>query len=103
MSDNTTHIPIAHDNRALVPAQLAQPVAAAEGAERQVTAWLRDVAHRARHDDKLHPDTGQPRPRRPLPLVTQDLMEITNPAAARYYVDDEWPLDEGINRGQWQS
>jgi len=99
MNDPDTSYTSIPRDRALVAVDSdASPGASAERAR----AWRRDVALRVRHDEGLDPDTGQPRRRCPLPLVTQDLTAITDPATARYDVDEEWPLDDGINRGQWR-
>ncbi len=99
MNDRTTsHAPTPRDCALVAVDPDAVPKMNADRAR----AWLRTMARMARHDDGLDPDTGQPHPRHPLPLVTQDLTAITDPATARYDVDEEWPLDDGINRGQWR-
>ncbi len=77
MNDPDTSYTSIPRDRALVAVDSdASPGAIAERAR----AWLRDVALRVRHDEGLDSDTGQPRRRCPLPLVTQDLTAITDPA-----------------------
>ena len=99
---DTSYTPIPRD-WALVAVDLeAGPEMSAERAAEGARAWLLDVALRARHDEGIDPDTGQPRPRRLLSLATDIAPLSADPAASLSYVDEEWPLDGGINRGQWR-
>ncbi len=89
MNDPDTSSTSIPRDRALVA---VDPDASPEAIAERMRAWLLTIALRTRHDDGLDPDTGQPRPRRPLSLAMQDVTPFsTDSAAPLSDVEEECP------------